>query len=74
MRAEAQQNSLVPGVQLLAQVPRVRVVAAARRASGSAELVALQARHGPQWLTLVQLDLADQESINVRTWHPLRLT
>ena len=53
-------------MQLLAHVPRVRVVAAARRPSGSAELLALQAQHGPQWLTLVQLDLANQDSIHVR--------
>lgn len=53
-------------MQLLAHVPRVRVVAAARRPSGSAELLVLQAQHGPQWLTLVQLDLANQDSIRVR--------
>ncbi len=59
--------------QLLAREPPARVVAGARAPAAAPELLALQAQHGRARLTLVQLDLASEGSIEVRAaWHTRR--
>lgn len=59
--------------QLLAREPPALVVAGARAPAAAPELLALQAQHGRARLTLVQLDLASEGSIEVRAaWHTRR--